>query len=77
MAQMLAVLHHVAKKERFKLPDDIAASLAKDADGNVRKAVLMLEALKMQQSVHRPPSTLKKHLPFTSRHISPFDQSTD
>jgi replication factor C subunit 3/5 len=50
---MITVLHHVAKRERFKLPDDIATSLAKDADGNVRKAVLMLEALKMQQSV--PP----------------------
>jgi replication factor C subunit 3/5 len=48
---MIAVLHHVAKKERFEIPDDIATSLAKDADGNVRKAVLMLEALKMQQSV--------------------------
>lgn len=47
-SEMLAVLQHVAKKEKFKLPDDVASSLAKDADGNVRKAVLMLEALKMQ-----------------------------
>lgn len=48
---MITVLQHVAKKERFKLPDEVAKSLTRDADGNVRKAVLMLEALKMQQWV--------------------------
>lgn len=48
---MLTVLHHVAKKEKFKIPDDVALNLVKDADGNVRKAILMLEALKMQQLV--------------------------
>lgn len=48
---MVTVLQYVAKKERFKLPDEIAQSLAKDADGNMRKGVLMLEALKMQQYV--------------------------
>ncbi|PVF93607.1 P-loop containing nucleoside triphosphate hydrolase protein [Serendipita vermifera] len=46
--EMLTILHHVAKKEKFKLPDEVAKNLAKDADGNVRKAILMLEALKMQ-----------------------------
>ena len=45
---MIAILQHVAKKEKFTLPDEVAINLAKDADGNVRKAVLMLEALKMQ-----------------------------
>ena len=47
---MIAILQHVAKKEKFTLPGEVAINLAKDADGNVRKAVLMLEALKMQKS---------------------------
>ncbi|CAG8641906.1 10416_t:CDS:1, partial [Acaulospora colombiana] len=38
-------------KEKFKLPDEVAKNLSRDADGNVRKAILMLEALKMQQCV--------------------------
>ncbi|KAG8833209.1 hypothetical protein FRC18_004009 [Serendipita sp. 400] len=50
--QVVTVLQHVAAKERFKLPDEVASNLARDADGNTRKAVLMLEAMKMQQYVN-------------------------
>ncbi|KAG8785714.1 Replication factor C (RF-C) subunit [Serendipita sp. 397] len=46
--EVVTVLQHVAAKERFKLPDEVASNLARDADGNTRKAVLMLEAMKMQ-----------------------------
>ena len=41
-------LQYVAKKEKFDLPPDAAEEIAKDAAGNLRKAVLVLEALKMQ-----------------------------
>ncbi|KAG8860712.1 Replication factor C (RF-C) subunit [Serendipita sp. 411] len=50
--EVVTVLQHVAAKERFKLPDEVASNLARDADGNTRKAVLMLEAMKMQQYVN-------------------------
>ena len=42
-------LEYVAKKERFDLPPEAALEIAKDAGGNLRKAVLVLEALKMQR----------------------------
>jgi replication factor C subunit 3/5 len=47
--QVITILQHVAKKEKFQLPGEVAMNLARDADGNVIKAVLMLEALKMQK----------------------------
>jgi replication factor C subunit 3/5 len=46
--QMDAALRYVAKKEKFDLPDTAAAEIIKDARGNLRKALLVLEALKMQ-----------------------------
>jgi replication factor C subunit 3/5 len=49
---MYAVMAHVAKKERFDLPPDAAKEIAQDSNGNLRKALLVLEALKMQSSVH-------------------------
>lgn len=45
---MEVVLAYVAKKERFDLPPDVAREIINDANGNMRKAVLVLEALKMQ-----------------------------
>lgn len=47
-AQMTAVLRHVAKKERFHLPENVSEQIVADAGGNMRKAVLVLEALRMQ-----------------------------
>lgn len=45
---MTAVLRHVAKKERFHLPENVSEQIVADAGGNMRKAVLVLEALRMQ-----------------------------
>ena len=45
---MEAVLRHVAKKEKFDLPFEAAARIIEDCNGNMRKAILVLEALKMQ-----------------------------
>jgi len=42
------VLAYVAKKERFDLPPDAAQKIIEDSNGNMRKAILVLEALKMQ-----------------------------
>lgn len=48
---MDAALRHVAKKEAFDLVDIAAEAIIKDSDGNLRKAILVLEALKMQSCV--------------------------
>lgn len=49
--QMEVTLAYVAKKERFDLPPEAAAEIIKDSNGNMRKAILVLEALKMQSQV--------------------------
>ncbi|KAF8525782.1 P-loop containing nucleoside triphosphate hydrolase protein [Hysterangium stoloniferum] len=46
--EMETVLLHVAKKERFNLPEKAAKEIIDDSNGNMRKAILVLEALKMQ-----------------------------
>lgn len=51
---MIEVLRYVGKKEGFDVPDKIAHDIAEDANGNLRKALLVLEALKMQSSVPPP-----------------------
>ncbi|TPX31741.1 hypothetical protein SmJEL517_g05020 [Synchytrium microbalum] len=47
--EMMTGLQRVAHKESVKLPEAFARKLAEEADGNMRKAVLMLEAAKVQQ----------------------------
>ena len=54
---MQTVLDYVAHNEGFAIPDDTAKLIAEDANGNMRKAILVLEALKMQQYVLFPPSS--------------------
>ena len=62
---MRTVLDYVGKREGFAIPDDTARLIAEDANGNVRKAILVLEALKMQKYAlvslsaahHRHPPT--------------------
>ena len=46
--EMETCLQHVAKKEKFDLPPDASKEIAADCTGNLRKALLVLEALKMQ-----------------------------
>ncbi|PWN40121.1 P-loop containing nucleoside triphosphate hydrolase protein [Ceraceosorus guamensis] len=46
--EMTAVLQHVAKRESFRLPDSTCEQIFADSGGNVRKAILVLEALRMQ-----------------------------
>lgn len=46
--EMSTALRHVAKRERFDLPDEACSAIVGDSGGNLRKALLVLEALKMQ-----------------------------
>mmetsp|Transcript_9336 Transcript_9336/g.38287 ORF Transcript_9336/g.38287 Transcript_9336/m.38287 type:complete len:369 (-) Transcript_9336:139-1245(-) len=47
--EVCAVLQKVADKERFSLPDEFAARVAKASRRNVRRALLALEACKAQR----------------------------
>lgn len=47
------MLQFVAKRVRIDLPPDVADKIVKDSEGNLRKAILVFEALKMQSSVLR------------------------
>lgn len=51
---MQTVLDFVAKHEGFAIPEDTVSLIAADAGGNLRKAILVLEALKMQKCVPSP-----------------------
>ena len=59
---MQTVLDFVARREGFAIPEDTATLIATDANGNMRKALLVLEALKMQKCV-RPSAVLLPLLP--------------
>ena len=45
---MARVLRHVAKREKFHLPDETSAEIVQNAQGNMRKAILVLETLRVQ-----------------------------
>lgn len=49
--EVVAVLNKVAVKERVQLPPEFATTVAKQARRNMRRALLMLEACKVQQYV--------------------------
>lgn len=46
--EMDAALRYVASREKFDLDDSAATQIVENAGGNLRKAILVLEALKMQ-----------------------------
>ena len=45
---MKGVLESVAKRVGIDLPPEAAQKIVDDSNGNMRKAILVLEALKMQ-----------------------------
>lgn len=51
---MEVVLKHVAKKEKFSLPEEASEEIIKNSEGNMRRALLIMEALKMQSYVLVP-----------------------
>ncbi|KAK0542571.1 Replication factor C (RF-C) subunit [Tilletia horrida] len=50
LAEMGTVLRFVAQKERFAVSDSAVERIYADSKGNMRKALLVLEALRMQSS---------------------------
>ena len=66
------MLRYVGKKEGFDVPDKIAHDIAEDANGNLRKALLVLEALKMQSSVPPPSLPLRSFPPPPLLPLHPF-----
>jgi len=46
--QISLVLKQVARKESFELPETLAVNIARESNRNMRKALLMLEAAKVQ-----------------------------
>ena len=44
------VLKSISRKEQFTLPDELAINVARQSGRNMRRAVLMLEACKVQQN---------------------------
>ncbi|KIL67702.1 hypothetical protein M378DRAFT_159549 [Amanita muscaria Koide BX008] len=57
---MMDVLQNVAKRVGFDLPPDAADKIVDDAEGNMRKAILVLEALKMQSPNLNGPLSIAK-----------------
>ena len=57
--EIVGVLTHVAKKEGFQLSPDFAQQIAEGSGGNLRRAILSLEAAKVQ------------HYPFTAEQTIP------
>ena len=46
---MMKVMKHVAERQNFRIDDEsVVQEIARDAEGNLRKALLVFEALKMQ-----------------------------
>lgn len=59
---MQIVLEHVAKKLKFDLPEEASQQIAEDSGGNMRKALLVFEALKMQSYVQSATISLLQRL---------------
>jgi len=58
--EIKTILTYVAKKVPFDLPPEVAARIADDSNGNLRKAILVLEALKMQSPDLTGPISIAK-----------------
>lgn len=48
LEEMSKCLRYVAKKENFHLPDQVSNKIYQDSNGNLRKAILVLETLYSQ-----------------------------
>ncbi|KAI9137880.1 P-loop containing nucleoside triphosphate hydrolase protein [Paraphysoderma sedebokerense] len=62
--EIAKVLLNVAKKEAFKLPEPLAIRIAEMSDRNLRRALLMLESVKVQAGA-TPLSETTDLTPFT------------
>jgi len=53
--QIVKILRNVARRESVTLPNSMAVNLARESDRNLRKALLMLEAAKVQAGGNEIP----------------------
>lgn len=53
LEEICRVLQYVCKKEGLTLPETLALNIAQKSERNLRRAVLMLEACKVQRFVQR------------------------
>ncbi|KAL1711706.1 P-loop containing nucleoside triphosphate hydrolase protein [Schizophyllum commune] len=58
--EMMSVLDHVARRVGFDLPPEAGEQIVADSGGNLRKAILVLEALKMQSPDLTGPLAIAK-----------------
>ncbi|EIW82899.1 P-loop containing nucleoside triphosphate hydrolase protein [Coniophora puteana RWD-64-598 SS2] len=58
--EMQVVLEHVAKKLKFDMPPEASSQIAEESGGNMRKALLVFEALKMQSPDLSGPLSIAK-----------------
>ncbi|TEB34576.1 P-loop containing nucleoside triphosphate hydrolase protein [Coprinellus micaceus] len=58
--EMSHVLDNVARRAGFTLPEEAAQKIVDDSGGNMRKAILVLEALKMQSPDLNGPLSIAK-----------------
>ncbi|KAF5341752.1 hypothetical protein D9611_001819 [Ephemerocybe angulata] len=58
--EMASVLDIVARRAGFTLPEEAAQKIVDDSGGNLRKAILVLEALKMQSPDLNGPLSIAK-----------------
>ncbi|KAI0346513.1 P-loop containing nucleoside triphosphate hydrolase protein [Trametopsis cervina] len=58
--EMVQVMDYVATKERVQKDEAVLREIAQDANGNMRKALLVFEALKMQKGTLTGPLEIAK-----------------
>lgn len=56
-AEITTTLQTIARKENLKLPEELAMRIAEQSHRNLRRAILMFEACRVQNGVHLEPST--------------------
>ncbi len=49
--EIVEVLQNISKKETLKVPTELLNRIALDADGNLRRAIFSLEALRVQSGL--------------------------
>lgn len=47
----MGILQKISKRENLSLPGELAERIAVESSGNLRKAILMLEAIRVKQYV--------------------------
>lgn len=47
--EIKTILHYVAKQESLTVPDELATRIAEMSNRNLRRAILMLEACRVEQ----------------------------